>query len=139
MGARRKRDEEDHLKSILLGFSGRIKLCIGPFSLILDAVNGPQTKSAEAIEKKPKGMFVNLVNFPSVKPGKEAAFLEWSRWSNEVYFKHKGFISRTLLKSTEGGPRYAAIAEHDSKETFMAMHLSKDRAEAFEKVQPLLD
>jgi antibiotic biosynthesis monooxygenase (ABM) superfamily enzyme len=82
------------------------------------------------MEKNPKGTFVNLVDFPPIRPGKEAEFLEWFRWTNELYAKHKGFISRTLLKPTEGSPNYAAIVEHASKETFMAMHLSKDREEA---------
>lgn len=56
------------------------------------------------MEKNPKGTFVNLVDFPPIRPGKEAEFLEWFRWTNELYAKHKGFISRTLLKPTEGKP-----------------------------------
>jgi antibiotic biosynthesis monooxygenase (ABM) superfamily enzyme len=91
------------------------------------------------MEKNPKGTFVNLVDFPPIRPGKEAEFLEWFRWTNELYAKHKGFISRTLLKPTEGSPNYAAIVEHASKETFMAMHLSKDREEAFKRVEPLFE
>ena len=91
------------------------------------------------MKKNPKGTFVNLVDFPPIRPGKEAEFLEWFRWTNELYAKHKGFISRTLLKATEGSPNYAAIVEHASKETFMAMHLSKDREEAFKRVEPLFD
>ena len=91
------------------------------------------------MEKNPKGAFVNLVNFPPIRPGKEAEFLEWFSWTNELYAKHEGFISRTLLKPTERGPNYAAIVEHASKETFMAMHLSKDRKEAFKRVEPLFE
>ncbi len=91
------------------------------------------------MEKKPKEIFVNLVNFPPIKPGREAEFLEWFRWTNELYTKHKGFISRTLLKPTEGPSSYAAIVEHESEETFMAMHLSKDREEAFKRVEPLFE
>jgi len=120
------------------GFLVGLNFALAP-PLILDAVNGTRTKSVEAIEKKTKGVFVNLINFPPVKPGKEAEFLEWFRWSNELYAKHKGFISRRLLKPTEGKSNYAAIVEHDSKETFMAMHLSKDREEAFKRVEPLLE
>lgn len=105
----------------------------------LEILSDIQTKGVEAMERKPKGIFINLVNFPSLKPGKETEFLEWFRWSNEVYAKHRGFISRTLLRSTEGKPLYAAIVEHDSKETFMAMHLSKDREEAFKRVEPLME
>lgn len=91
------------------------------------------------MEKKSKGIFVNIINFPPVKSGKDAEFLHWFQWSNEVYARHKGFISRTLLKSTEGAPAYVGIVEHESKETFMAMHLSKDREEAFKRVEPLLE
>ncbi len=91
------------------------------------------------MEEKPKGTFVNLVNFPPIRSGKEAEFLEWFRWTNELYAKHKGFISRTLLRPIEGSTNYAAIVEHDSKETFMAMHLSKDREAAFRQVEPLFE
>jgi uncharacterized protein (DUF488 family) len=54
-------------------------------------------------------------------------------------FAHQGFISRTLLKSTEGSDRYAAVVEHESKETFMAMHLSDERQMLFKKVETLID
>jgi heme-degrading monooxygenase HmoA len=106
--------------------------------LVGQALNGIELPPAEAGEGKPAGMFVNLVNFPPVRTGKEADFLEWFRWSNEVYAKHKGFISRSLLKPMDKGT-YAAIVEHESKETFMAMHHSQDREEAFKRVEPLFD
>ncbi|OGP85232.1 MAG: hypothetical protein A2V87_07340 [Deltaproteobacteria bacterium RBG_16_58_17] len=85
-----------------------------------------------------KGLFVNLVDFAPLKPGKEGAFAEWFRRSSEVFAKHPGFISRTLLGPIEGGSRYAAIVEHESKETFMDMHLSDDREQLFHQVEPLL-
>lgn len=91
------------------------------------------------MRKNPKGTFVNFVNFPPIKPGKDAEFLEWFSWTNELYVQHKGFISRTLLKPTEEASNYAAIVEHDSKETFMAMHLSNDREVAFKRVEPLFE
>ena len=34
--------------------------------------------------------------------------------------------------------RYAAIVEHESEATFMAMHLSDARQEAWRRVEPLL-
>lgn len=107
--------------------------------LVGQALNGIESAPAEAGEGKPAGMFVNLVNFPPVRTGKEADFLEWFRWSNELYAGHKGFISRTLLRLMDGRPAYAAIVEHESKETFMAMHHSQDREEAFKRVEPLFD
>ncbi len=83
------------------------------------------------------GSFVNLVDFAPVKPGKQEIFLDWFRRSSEVFARHSGFISRTLLGPIEGGSRYAAIVEHESKETFMDMHLSDDRAQLFQEVEPL--
>jgi quercetin dioxygenase-like cupin family protein/heme-degrading monooxygenase HmoA len=84
------------------------------------------------------GSFVNLVDFAPVKPGKQEVFLDWFRRSSEVFARHHGFISRTLLAPIEGGSRYAAIVEHESKETFMDMHLSDDRAQLFQEVEPLV-
>ncbi len=52
--------------------------------------------------------------------------------------KYEGFIGRRLLKPREGG-NYAAIVEHESYETFLAMHRSPAQAEASKRVKPLLD
>ncbi len=82
-------------------------------------------------------MFVNLVEFAPVREGKDAAFLEWFEWSNQEYAKHPGFIRRRLLTPREGG-NYVAIVEHESYETFMAMHTSPTQAEAFRRVELLL-
>lgn len=84
-------------------------------------------------------MFVNIVEFPPIKKGKDEEFRKWFAWSNTVYEKFDGFISRRLLKPTKGTKNYAAIVEHESEETFMAMHLSEERQKAWEKVEPLLD
>jgi quercetin dioxygenase-like cupin family protein/heme-degrading monooxygenase HmoA len=84
------------------------------------------------------GVFVNLVDFAPLKPGKEGAFLEWFRHSSEVFAGHPGFISRTLLGPIEGASRYAAVVEHESKDTFMDMHLSDDREQLFQRVEPLV-
>jgi len=43
-------------------------------------------------------MFANIIHFPPIKAGKDAEFHEWFAWSNQEYAKHKGFISRKLLK-----------------------------------------
>jgi len=84
-------------------------------------------------------MFVNLIEFPPVKKGKDEEFKEWFVWSNTVYEKFDGFISRRLLKPTKGKESYAAIVEHKSEKTFMAMHLSEERQKAWAKVEPLLE
>ena len=84
------------------------------------------------------GTFVNLIDFAPLKPGKEEPFREWFHHSSEVFAKHPGFVSRTLLGPIDGGSRYAAVVEHESKETFMDMHLSDDRVELFRQVEPLV-
>lgn len=83
-------------------------------------------------------MFINIINFPPIKEGRDAEFLEWFSWSNVEYARHKGYISRKLLKPREGG-NYIGIVEHESYETFMAMHTSPTQAEANQRVKPLLD
>jgi heme-degrading monooxygenase HmoA len=83
-------------------------------------------------------MFVVIINFPPIMAGKEAEFLEWFASTNKQFANHKGFIGRRLLKPMKGG-NYAAIVEHESQETFMAMHNSPAHAEAAKRVGPLFD
>lgn len=84
-------------------------------------------------------MFVNIIEFPPVKNGKDEEFREWFGWSNSIYRKFEGFVSRRLLKPARGKKNYAAIVEHESEDTFMAMHTSEERKRAWERVEPLLD
>jgi len=84
-------------------------------------------------------MLVAVINFSPIKAGKDAEFREWFAWSNKEFSKHKGFISRRLLKPLKKGA-YAAIIEHESYATFMAMHTtSPDHDEAGKRVGPMLD
>ena len=83
-------------------------------------------------------MFIVIVNFPPIQPGKDAEFREWFAQTNEEFGKHDGFISRRLLKPINGG-NYAAVVEHESHETFMKMHGTPAHAKASERVAPFLD
>lgn len=83
-------------------------------------------------------MFVNIIHFPPIKTGKDAEFREWFTRSNERYAEHEGFIRRRLLAPREEG-NYVAIVEHESYETFMAVHNSPTQAAAHEQVKPLFD
>lgn len=83
-------------------------------------------------------MFVNVVEFPAVAEGRDAEFRAWFEWSNGVYAGFDGFVSRRLLEDTKMPGRYAAIVEHESEATFMAMHLSGARQEAWKRVESLL-
>ena len=83
-------------------------------------------------------MFVNIIHFPPIKASKDAEFRAWFAWSNEQYAKHKGFISRRLLKPRKGGT-YVSVMEHESYETFMAMHTSPTQTEAHKRAEALFD
>ena len=83
-------------------------------------------------------MFVVIINFPPIREGKDAEFQEWFAWTNKEFSNFKGFMGRRLLKPLKGG-NYAAIVEHESQETFMAMHDSPEHAEAGKRVFPLFD
>jgi quercetin dioxygenase-like cupin family protein/heme-degrading monooxygenase HmoA len=84
------------------------------------------------------GTFVNMIDFAPLKPGKDESFREWFHQSSEILAKHPGFVSRTLLGPIEGGSRYAAVIEHESKDTFMDMQLSDDREKLFRKAESLV-
>ena len=83
-------------------------------------------------------MVVVIINFPPIKEGKDADFLEWFTSTNKKIANAKGFICRRLLKPTKGG-NYAAIVEHETQETFLAMHNSPAHDEASKGLGPLLD
>ena len=83
-------------------------------------------------------MFIVIIDFPPIQPGKDAAFREWFVQTNEEFGKHEGFISRRLLNPLKGG-NYAAIVEHESHASFMQMHDTVAHAEASARVAPLLD
>ena len=83
-------------------------------------------------------MFLNIIHFPPVKDGKDAEFRDWFNWSNAEYAKHPGFIRRRLMQPRAGG-NYVAIVDHESYDTFMAMHTSPTQAEASQRVKPLLE
>jgi len=83
-------------------------------------------------------MFVVIVNFPPVREGKDEEFREWFAWTNKEFANCKGFIGRRLLKSTKDGS-YAAIMEHESQETFVAMGKTPAHAEAGRRAALLLD
>ncbi len=83
-------------------------------------------------------MFIAIISFPSIRAEKDAEFLEWFTWTNKEFSAQKGFIRRRLLKPLQGGT-YAAVVEHESRETFMAMHSSPVHEEAEKRVRTLLD
>ncbi len=80
-------------------------------------------------------MFVNIVEFPPIVPGKEQEFEDWFAWSNDLYRPFVGFVSRRLLEPTRGEGPYVGIVEHESEESFMAMHTSETREQVRARVE----
>jgi hypothetical protein len=37
-------------------------------------------------------MFIVIISFPPIKPGKDEEFREWFAWSNKEFANHKGLI-----------------------------------------------
>ncbi len=83
-------------------------------------------------------MFVVVIAFPPIKAGKDAEFRKWFAASNQTFSHFKGYISRKLLKPTEGG-NYAAIVEFEDQAAFQAMHSSPAHEEAGAQVKPLFE
>ena len=83
-------------------------------------------------------MFIVIISFPPIQPGKDADFRSWFAQTNEEFGKHEGFISRRLLSPVKGG-NYAAIVEHESHESFMKMHSTPAHVKASELVAPLFN
>jgi Antibiotic biosynthesis monooxygenase. len=81
---------------------------------------------------------VVIVDFPPIEQGKDAEFRQWFVQTSREFSGSRGFISRRLLKSVKGG-NYVAIVEHESQETFMAMHKTPAHAEASKRVGPMFD
>jgi antibiotic biosynthesis monooxygenase (ABM) superfamily enzyme len=86
-----------------------------------------------------QGTFGTIMECPPLETGTEDAFLEWFRKTCEVYARHPGFVARYLLKPETADETYRMLVFHQSKATFMAMHTSPDRAEAWNAVEPLLE
>ncbi len=82
-------------------------------------------------------IFINFVEFPPIKEGKEQEFKDWFKESNTIFSKFDGFVSRRLLVSAKGS--YAGLVEHRSKDTFMKMHNSKERDELHAKAATILE
>ncbi len=91
------------------------------------------------LKEMPEGTFVTIMEFPPLKAGAEPAFVEWFQKTSLVYTRHPGFLGRYLMKPEREGETYRMLVFHQSKATFMAMHTSPDRAEAWRAVEPLLD
>ncbi|WP_407343443.1 antibiotic biosynthesis monooxygenase family protein [Pengzhenrongella phosphoraccumulans] len=68
-------------------------------------------------------MFVAIASFPEVPTDRRDEFHAWFAWSNAQLRGTDGLEGRRLLRTTEG--TYVALVEHQSAETFAAMHATE--------------
>jgi heme-degrading monooxygenase HmoA len=68
-------------------------------------------------------MFVVIAEI-QLKEDIEPEFKQWFEEANQTLSKLEGFVSRRLLKSSDG--IYRIVVEHQSKETFEKMHQSQE-------------
>ena len=82
-------------------------------------------------------MFVAMIDV-TLKQGQEDEIARYIKETNAILSKIDGFISRRLLRSHDGS--YRILVEHESQETFQAMHKNpehdKVRAKLFEFIDP---
>jgi len=68
-------------------------------------------------------MFVAIAQFPEVPTEREEEFRAWFAWSNGQLREIDGLQGRRLLRAADG--TYTALVEHQSADTFAAMHLTE--------------
>ncbi|HZW45609.1 MAG TPA: hypothetical protein VFF32_14715 [Dermatophilaceae bacterium] len=68
-------------------------------------------------------MFVAIAQFPEVPTEREEEFQAWFAWSNGQLHEIDGLQGRRLLRAADG--TYTALVEHQSAETFAAMHTTE--------------
>jgi len=83
-------------------------------------------------------MFVAVVTFPTIPEDREADFLAWFDWSNELLAGSEGLVSRRLLAPKDAGAPYTALVEHESEATFAAMHTGPAREQVHERLRTVL-
>lgn len=81
-------------------------------------------------------MYVAIVEFPAIPAPRDDEFRAWFDWSNQALADADGLCDRRLLRSDDG--RYLAIVEHDTSDTFAAMHQSQVASQVRDRLQTVL-
>lgn len=81
-------------------------------------------------------MFIAITRFPEVPTEREPEFRAWFAWSNERLREVEGLQGRRLLRATDGS--YTALVEHNTAETFAAMHATDATSQVQAKLGELL-
>jgi heme-degrading monooxygenase HmoA len=81
-------------------------------------------------------IFVAIARFPEVPTEREGEFRAWFAWSNDQLGDIDGLQARRLLRATDGS--YTALVEHESAETFAAMHTTRVASQVHARLAELL-
>jgi heme-degrading monooxygenase HmoA len=82
-------------------------------------------------------MFVAIARFPEVPSPREEEFLAWFAWSNGQLGEIDGLVGRRLLRAADGA--YTALVEHQSAETFAAMHTTEAASQVHARLREILE
>jgi len=81
-------------------------------------------------------MHIAIARFPMVPAARDREFLEWFAWSNEQLRDTAGLKARRLLRAPDGS--YTALVEHESAESFAAMHTAEPVAKINERLRQIV-
>lgn len=81
-------------------------------------------------------MFVAIARFPEVPSQREKEFQAWFAWSNDQLREIDGLVGRRLLQAADG--TYTALVEHQSAETFAAMHTTDAASQVHARLGEIL-
>lgn len=77
-------------------------------------------------------MHIAIARFPTVPAERDQDFRDWFAWSNDQLRDVAGLKARRLLQAPDGS--YTALVEHESAETFAAMHTAEPVSNIHERL-----
>jgi len=82
-------------------------------------------------------MHIAIARFPAVPAERDKDFRDWFAWSNDQLRQTAGLKARRLLRAPDG--TYAALVEHESADTFAAMHLAPPVSKIHERLGQIIE
>ena len=99
-------------------------------------VGGARHRWTERTKLMEEHMFIAIAQFPEVPTEREVQFEAWFAWSNDLLREIEGLQGRRLLRAADG--TYTALVEHQSAETFAAMHTTEVASRVHARLGELL-
>lgn len=81
-------------------------------------------------------MHIAIARFPTVPADRDQEFRDWFAWSNDQLRETAGLKGRRLLRAQDGS--YTALVEHESENTFAAMHTTEPVLKIHERLGQIL-